>query len=107
MRVSVNIRHALMIAGLILSLSACVSSTSSTNYSDYRAGQEYAEVMAKEDASNDICIFTRHRYRLEMTNNLNGHIASMEGKRADSFIKGFRFGYKQYFKEYMDLYCGD
>ncbi|MFO7752174.1 MAG: hypothetical protein R6V41_03525 [Desulfobacteraceae bacterium] len=96
-------------AGIILFavflFAACGAYTPVQDKQAYYDGVNTAERLAKQDAIDEGCfhypattkgmrLYREHRDRLQET------------KGAD-FLKGFRNRYKDAFREYMELYCGN
>ncbi len=78
--------------------------------SEYHDGRQYAEQLAKQDALGENCfnLYPNHHYSGKGYTYLRHHLKQIEKEsRSESYITGFKNGYKRNFSEFMDLYCGD
>ena len=74
---------------------------------DYDAGRKLAESYAKEDAKKLQCsLYRRKAWRNIMSGNLTEHTAALKSEKTQGFLNGFIEGYRKYYAEYADTYCG-
>ncbi|WP_022665474.1 hypothetical protein [Desulfospira joergensenii] len=100
-------RYLAVLACMVMLLSGCMASLSKAELAEYRAGEAYAEKMAKQDAIKEICPWRFRKFTAPLLRNLGRHMRSMEDRRSELFLKGFDQGYRRDFTEYMDFYCGE
>jgi hypothetical protein len=90
---------------IILFLVSCATSQSSPLESDHLKGYNAAEEYAKKDAMKHICFkYPKLGYVNSKTKEYT-KLLQNQG-RSETFIKGFYFGYDNYYREFLDLYCG-
>ena len=106
MKLSAYLMRITLLASLLFILTACASSKVSVkNPSDYREGAQLAETMAKQDTLEKTCPTGSLVYRNDLYRDLNHHLESLKGQHSDSFVQGFTTQYKQFYTEYLNLYC--
>jgi len=104
------IRYSILLLSMMVIASACAGSGYKLNMSEYHEGRQYAGQLAKQDALSENCfnLHPNHFYGGKMVIHLQHHLKKIEKKeRSESYVSGFKNGYKRNFREYMDLYCGD
>lgn len=75
---------------------------------DYVAGRHLAEEYAKKDAQELHCMFYRSKtWQNIMSGKLSEHTAVLKNEKAEDFLNGFTEGYRNYYAEYADTYCGE
>ena len=86
---------------------ACQGTTPVKNTSDYYAGKKTGEAYAKQDAMDLVCFNAFPWTTTWLKRNVRNHIAAMDNNQSESFIRGFYWGYKNSYLDYVDTYCGD
>lgn len=93
---------------MVLLLSSCATSLGKTDPSEYRLGERASESFAKRDAMKNHCVNISPGYRLEMAQHRDRHLEVLKGEeKSESYIRGFKSGYRRHYIQYMDLYCGE
>lgn len=90
---------------IILSIVSCATPQSSPTESDHLKGYNMAEEFAKKDAMKSICFRYPKLGYVESKTWEYTKLLQNQGK-SETFIKGFYFGYNNYYREFLDLYCG-
>jgi len=86
---------------------SCRTTGPATANPDYDAGSKLAETYAKEDAKKLSCLLYRRKaWRNVMSGNLTEHTAALKNEKTEEFLNAFIEGYRKYFAEYADMYCG-
>ena len=86
---------------------SCQTSGPAKMNPDFDAGRKLAEEYAKEDAKKLQCLLYRRKaWRNIMSGNLNEHTAALRTEKTEEFVNGFIEGYRKYYAEYADTYCG-
>ncbi len=75
------------------------------NREAYVNGKNLAEKTAKQDAIDAGC--QDYPVTTEHMRNLDRHLEQFGPEKHKDFIRGFKTRYKDAFKEYMELYCGN
>ena len=94
---------------IILFIVSCATSQSSPTGSDHQKGYNMAREFAKKDAmKNSACFgYTRHNRRAHFEPKASKYTKLLQDQgRSEAFIKGFYHGYDNYYREFLDLYCG-
>jgi hypothetical protein len=90
--------------------SGCSGLNYQLNMSEYHEGRQYAGQLAKQDALEENCFnqYPNHFYSGKLYHYLQQHLKEEIEKKelSESYISGFKNGYKRNFRQYMDLYCG-
>lgn len=94
---------------LILFLSvSCQTSEPMKMSPDYDLGKQLAETYAKEDAKKLQCmLYRRKAWQSIMSGQLKEHTAALKNEKTEEFLNGFIEGYRKYYAEYADTYCGE
>jgi hypothetical protein len=75
---------------------------------DYVAGRHLAEKYAKKDAQELHCPFYRRKaWQNIMSGKLREHTEDLKSEKTKDFLNGFVEGYRKYYAEYADTYCGE
>lgn len=84
---------------------SCQSMRPSKSNDAYYAGSHNGERLAKQDALHYSCT----DYNASLSNfirmRINSHLKADETPRPESYIKGFKWGYRVAFRDYADTYC--
>jgi hypothetical protein len=93
---------------IILFIVSCVTSQSSPTGSDHQKGYNMAGEFAKKDAMNYTCFGYRRYIRMGFAEHKARKYTKLlqDQGRSEAFIKGFYRGYENYYREFLDLYCG-
>lgn len=86
---------------------SCQIAAPGRNNSDYYAGRKAGDACAKQDAMDIVCFRLLPWERIYPKGKLRELIAVLENEKSESFIRGFYWGYKTSYREYVDTYCGD
>lgn len=89
---------------IILFIASCATSQSSPIGSEHLNGYNMAKAFAKKDAMNSRGCF-RYPRNIEKKERKYTKLLQDQG-RSETFIKGFYDGYDNYYREFIDLYCG-
>jgi len=71
----------------------------------YYSGKQTGEQLAKEDALHYRCTDYNHHLSNFIRIRLNSHLKADKTTRSDSYIKGFKWGYRVALKDYANTYC--
>ena len=75
---------------------------------DYVAGRHLAEEYAKKDAQKLHCpYYMRKTWQNIMSRNLSEYTTALKSEKTEDFLNGFVEGYRKYYAEYADTYCGE
>lgn len=91
---------------LLLLFTISCQSMGTTNSSDYYAGKRAGEIAAKADALRYRCIDYPVALSHMTRRNIKAHMGSSEQSPSESYIRGFKWGYRMAFKDLTNLYCG-
>ena len=92
---------------LLFLLASCQTSEPVNKNPDYASGKQLAEEYAKKDAKKLGCmLYRRNAWRNIMSGNLSKHTTALENEKTKDFLNGFIEGYRKYYAEYADMYCG-
>ena len=103
-------KHIFVFYGLFLTLFLLVSCQTSEPVKtspDYVAGKQLAEEYAKKDAKKLNCMFYRRKtWQNIMSGHLRDHTAVLRNEKTEDFLTGCIEGYRKYYAEYANTYCG-
>ena len=108
---TVNLLLSVVIAFIAIS---CATSSPPQTESEYLKGYGMAREFAKKDAMSFDCFWYPRgaRYRwfprgVNVTREARKYTKLLQEQgRSETFIKGFYDGYENYYREFIDLYCG-
>ena len=94
-----------LVFAMVLALMSCQAYTPVDDMQAYYDGRNMAEKLAKQDAIDAGCyqypaLTKGMQYHRE-------HRARIEKSKSSDFMRGFNRRYKDAFREYMELYCGN
>lgn len=93
---------------IFILLSSCQTWEPANKNPDYASGKQLAEEYAKKDAKKLSCmLYRRNAWRNIMSGNLRKHTTELESEKTKDFLNGFIEGYRKYYAEYADTYCGE
>ena len=95
-----------ILLSLLLLTVSCQNQGHVTPNSDYYAGTHAGDQLAKQDALKYRCIDYPVQVPTLIRENINNHLKGDIGTYSESYIKGFKWGYRTAFKEYTNTYCG-
>ena len=97
-----------LLISLLFLLASCQTSEPVNKNPDYTSGKQLAEEYAKKDAKKLSCmLYRRNAWRNIMSGNLRKHTTELESEKTKDFLNGFIEGYRKYYAEYADTYCGE
>jgi predicted secreted protein len=92
---------------LLFLLVSCQTSEPAKTNSEYVAGKQLAEAYAKKDAKKLGCLlYRRNAWQNKMSSDLRQHTLTLKNEKSEDFMSGFIEGYRKYYAEYADTYCG-
>ena len=71
----------------------------------YYSGSHTGEMLAKQDALHYRCTDYNHQLSNFIRIRINTHLKADKNTRSESYIKGFKWGYRVAFRDYADTYC--
>jgi len=89
---------------LFLTVSCQTVKPSKTNDS-YYSGSHTGEMLAKQDALNYRCTDYNRQLSNFIRMRINAHLKADENASSESYIKGFKWGYRIALRDYADTYC--
>ena len=93
---------------IVFLLASCQTSAPVKMNPDYNSGKQLAEEYAKKDAKKLHCLLYRRKaWQSVMSGNLKEHTAALKNEKTEDFLNGFIEGYRKYYPEYADTYCGE
>ena len=103
-----NISVLFLLFPLLFLLVSCQTLEAVKMNPDYVSGKNLAEEYAKKDAQKLHCPYYRSKtWQNIMSRQLNEHTTALKNEKTEDFLNGFIEGYRKYYAEYADTYCGD
>lgn len=94
-----------LMCAVVLALMSCQAYTPVNDMQVYYDGRNMAEKLAKEDAIDAGCY--HYPARTKGMQYHREHRTRLEKSKNADFMRGFTRRYKDAFREYMELYCGN
>ena len=84
---------------------SCQSTGPSKPNDAYYSGSQTGEMLAKQDALNYKCTDYNPQLSTFIRKRINTHLKADTSTRSESYIKGFKWGYRVALRDYADTYC--